>query len=89
MYIIYMNYSICAKMLLSFCVYEQRLCHVFTMYVIAMHVNQSDNVKNQSIYCIMQTCKCTKTELCLCNVYVYVVYELQYVCKNVAVVLYI
>jgi len=32
-----------AKTLLSFYVYEQRLCHVFAVYVIAMHVNQSEN----------------------------------------------
>ncbi len=47
------------------------------MYVIAMHVNQSDKAKNQSIYCIMQTCKCTKAKSCLCNICVNVVYELN------------
>jgi len=31
--------------LLSFYVYEQRLCHVFAVYVIAMHVNRSENRK--------------------------------------------
>jgi len=67
----------CAKMLLSFCVYEQRLCHVFAMYVIVMHVNQSDKAKNRSIYCIMQTCRCTKAESCLCNICVYIIYELN------------
>ncbi len=56
----------CAKTLLSFCVYKQRLYHVFAMYIIAMYVNQSDKAKNQLIYCIMQTCKCAKVELCLC-----------------------
>jgi len=50
----------CAKTLLLFYVYEQRLCCVFAMYVIAMRVNRSDNAKNRSIYCIMQTCKCAK-----------------------------
>ncbi len=30
---------------------------------------------------------CAKAELCLCNIYVYVVYELQHVCKDVAVIL--
>jgi len=34
-----------AKTLLSFCVYKQRLCHVFAMYVIVMHVNLSDKAK--------------------------------------------
>jgi len=67
----------CAKTLLLFCVYEQRLCHVFSMYVIVMHVHQSDKAKNQLIYCIMQACRCTKAESCLCNVYVNVIYELN------------
>ncbi len=40
-----MSYSMCAKTLLSFYVYEQRLCHVFTMYVFVMHVNRSENRK--------------------------------------------
>jgi len=35
----YMSCSACAKTLLLFCVYEQRLCHVFAMFVIVMHVN--------------------------------------------------
>ena len=74
-------------MLLLFCVYEQRLYHVFVMYVIAMHVNRSDKAKNRSIYCIMQVCKCTKAESCLCNVYMCDVYELQRMRKDVAVVL--
>ncbi len=30
---------------------------------------------------------CAKAELCLCNMYMYVVYELQHVCKDVAVLL--
>jgi len=67
----------CAKTLLSFCIYEQRLCHVFAMYVIAMHVNQSDKAKNRLIYCIMQMCRCAKVESCLYNVCVNVVYELN------------
>ena len=83
----YISCSACAKTLLSFCVYEQRLCHVFAVYVIAMHVNRSDNAKNQSIYCIMQACKCAKAESCLCNVYVCDVYELQRLRKDVAVIL--
>jgi len=37
--VMYMSCSACAKTLLSFCVYEQRLCHVFAVYVIAMHVH--------------------------------------------------
>ncbi len=61
----YINCSACAKTLLSFCVYEQRLCCVFAMYVIAMHVNRSDKAKNRSIYCITQTCRCAKAESCL------------------------
>jgi len=77
----------CAKTLLSFCVYEQRLCYVFAVYVLAMHVNRSDNAKNHSIYCIMQACRCAKAESCLCNVYVCDVYELQRMRKVVAVVL--
>ncbi len=75
--VMYMSCNACAKTLLSFCIYKQRLCHVFAMYVIAMHVNQSDKAKNQSIYCIMQTCKCTKAKSCLCNICVNVVYELN------------
>ncbi len=71
----YISCSVCAKMLLLFCVYEQRLCHVFVMYVIAMYVNQSDKAKNRLIYCIMQTCKCAKAESCLRNICVNVVYK--------------
>ncbi len=67
--------------------YKQRLCHVFAVYVIAMHVDRSDKAKNQSIYCIMQTCRCAKAELCLRSVCVCDVYELQRVRKDVAVVL--
>ncbi len=88
MCVMYMSCSVCAKTLLSFCVYEQRLCCIFAVYVIAMHVNQSDNVKNRSIYCISQACRCAKAESCLRNIYVCDVYELQHVRKNVAVILY-
>jgi len=87
MCVMYMSCSVCAKTLLSFYVYEQRLCCVFTVYVIAMHVHQSDKAKNRSIYCIMQACRCAKAESCLRNVYVCDVYELQRVRKDVAVVL--
>ncbi len=73
----YMSCSACAKTLLSFCVYEQRLCRVFAVYVIAMHIHRSDKAKNRSIYCITQTCKCAKAESCLCSICVYVVYELN------------
>ncbi len=73
----YMSCNMCAKTLLSFCVYEQRLYCVFAVYVIAMHVNQSDKAKNRSIYCIMQTCKCAKAESCLRSIYVYIIYELN------------
>ena len=83
----YISCSVCAKTLLSFCVYEQRLCHVFAMYLIAMHVHRSDKAKNRSIYCITSVCMCAKAESCLRNICVYVVYELQHVCKDVAVIL--
>ena len=73
----YISCSACAKTLLSFCVYEQRLCCVFAMYVIAMHVNRSDKAKNRSIYCITQTCRCAKAESCLRSICVNVVYELN------------
>ncbi len=73
----YISCSACAKTLLSFCVYEQRLCRVFAVYVIAMHVNQSDNAKNRLIYCITLTCRCAKAESCLRSICVYVVYELN------------
>ncbi len=55
------------------------------MYVIAMHVNQSDKAKNQSIYCVAQMCICAKAESCLCNVCMCDVYELQRMHKDVAV----
>ncbi len=71
-----MSCSACAKTLLSFCVYKQRLCHVFAMYVIATHVNRSEN-RNWSIYCITQMCMCAKAESCLHSICVYVVYELN------------
>ncbi len=87
MCVMYMSCSICAKTLLSFCVYEQRLCYVFAMYVIAMHVHWSDKAKNQLIYCITQACKCAKAESCLCSIYVCDVYELQHMCKDVAIIL--
>ncbi len=87
MYVMYMSCNMCAKTLLLFYVYEQRLCCVFAMYVIAMRVNWSDKAKNRSIYCIMQTCKCAKAWSCLCSVCVCDVYELQHVRKDVAVVL--
>ncbi len=73
----YMSCNACTKTLLSFCVYKQRLCHVFAMYMIAMHVNWSDKAKNRSIYCILQTCRCAKAESCLRNVCVNVVYKLN------------
>jgi len=40
-----MSCSACAKTLLSFCVYEQRLCCVFAVYVFATHVNRPENWK--------------------------------------------
>jgi len=86
---LYISCSACAKTLLSFCVYEQRLCRVFAVYVLAMHVIRSDNAKNRSIYCIMRACRCVKAESCLRSVCVCVcdVYELQHVRKDVAVIL--
>ncbi len=83
----YISCSACIKTLLSFCVYKQRLCYVFAVYLLAMHVNRSDKAKNRSIYCITQTCRCAKAELCLRSICVYVVYELQRVCKDVTVIL--
>ncbi len=73
-WMLYISCNICAETLLSFCVYEQRLCHVFAVYMLAMHVNRPDNAKNRSIYCITQACRCAKAESCLRNVYVYVMY---------------
>ncbi len=87
MYVTYMSCNACTKMLLLFYVYEQKLYCVFAMYVIAMHVNWSDNAKNRLIYCILQACKCAKAESCLCNVYVCDVYELQRMHKDVADIL--
>jgi len=84
---LYISCSACAKTLLSFCIYEQRLCHVFAVYVIAMHVNRLDKTKNRLIYCILWACRCAKAESCLCSMYVCDVYELQRVRKDVAVVL--
>jgi len=55
--------------------------------VIALRVNRSENAKNRSIYCIMSVCMCAKAELSLCSICVYVIYELQHVCKDVAVIL--
>ncbi len=60
---------------------------VTALCVIAMCVNRSENGKNQSICCITQVCRCAKSELCLCSVCVCDVYELQHMCKDVAVVL--
>ncbi len=71
--VMYMSCSACAKTLLLFCIYEQRLYYIFAVYVFAMHVNQSEN-RNQLIYCVAQICICTKAELCLCNDCVNVVY---------------
>ncbi len=56
--------------------HAQRRC-CCSVYMIAMHVNRSDKAKNRSIYCIMQTCRCTKAESCLCNICMNVVYELN------------
>jgi len=53
------------------------LCRVFAVYVLAMHVIRSDKAKNQSIYCITRACRCAKAESCLCNICVYVIYELN------------
>ena len=57
------------------------------IYVFAMHVDWSENRKNRSIYCIIQMCMYAKAESCLHNMYVYDVYELQRMHKDVAVVL--
>ncbi len=55
--------------------------------MITLRVNRSENAKNRSIYCITSVCMCAKAESCLRNIYVYVIYELQHVCKDVAVIL--
>ena len=86
-WMLYISCSVCAKTLLLFYVYKQRLCYVFAMYVIAMHVHWSDKAKNRLIYCITWVCKCAKVESCLCNVHVCDVYELQRMRKDVAVIL--
>jgi len=57
------------------------------IYVFAMHIDWSENWKNQLIYCVAQMCIYAKAESCLCNVYVCDVYELQRMRKDVAVVL--
>jgi len=43
--------------------------------VIALRVNRSENAKNQLIYCITSVCMCAKAESCLCNIYMYIIYE--------------
>ncbi len=73
----YISCSACAKTLLSFCVYKQRLCRVFAVYMLPMRVNRSDNAKNRSIYCITRACRCAKAESCLRSICVYVVYKLN------------
>jgi len=60
---------------------------VTALCVIALRVNRSENAKNRSIYCITPVCMCAKAESCLRSICVYVVYELQHVCKDVAVIL--
>ena len=45
MCVMYMSCNACAETLLLFYVYEQRLCYVFVVYVIVMHVNRSDKAK--------------------------------------------
>ncbi len=55
--------------------------------MIVLRVNRSENAKNRSIYCITFVCMCAKAESCLCSIYVYVIYELQRVCKDVAIIL--
>jgi len=71
-------------------VYElQRVCKdvAVVLCVIALHVNRSENAKNRLIYRITSVCICTKAESCLCSMYMYVIYELQHVCKDVTVLL--
>jgi len=53
---------------------------VTALCMIALRVNRPENAKNRSIYCITSVCMCAKTESCLHNIYIYVVYELQHVC---------
>ncbi len=73
MCVMYMSCSVCTKTLLSFCVYKQRLYHVFAVYIFATYVNRLEN-RNWLIYYIAQMCMCAKAESCLCNDYVNVVY---------------
>ncbi len=75
------------NLVVNLCVYEQRLCHVFAVYVIAMHVNRFDKAKNWLIYCITWACRYAKAESCLRNMCVCDVYELQRMRKDVAVIL--
>ncbi len=61
---------------------------VTALCVITLHVNRSENAKNRLIYCITSVCMCAKAESCLRSICVYVIYKLQHVCKDVAVILY-
>ncbi len=75
------------KLNLAFAIYVCML-YINSTCVITLHVNRSESAKNRSIYCITSVCICAKAESCLCSICVYVVYELQHVCKDVAVILY-
>jgi len=57
--VMYMSCSMCAKTLLSFCVYEQRLCRVFAVYVFATHVNRSENRKTDR-FTALHRCVCAQ-----------------------------
>ncbi len=74
MCMMYMSCNTCAKTLLLFCVYEQRLYHVFAVYIFATYVNRSENRKNRPIYCVALMCICAKAESCLRSDCVNVVY---------------
>ncbi len=76
----YISCSVCAKMLLSFCVYEQRLCCVFAMYVIAMHVNRSENRKIDQ-FTALHRCVCVQK---LSHVFAVTVWMLYISCNACA-----
>ncbi len=68
-----MSCSACAKTLLSFCVYEQRLCRVFAVYVFATHVNRSENRKPDR-FTASHRCVCAQKlgrafAVCVCVMY--------------------
>jgi len=80
MCVTYMSCSACAKTLLLFCVYEQRLYHVFAVYVFATHVNQSENRKIDR-FTALHRCVCAQK---LSRVFVMTVWMLYISCNACA-----